>query len=193
MTTRWSRVLRGAGAGTTATLAAAASHTLAGGHEVSGAALALALAFAVLVAVALAGRALSLWRLAASTVIGQGAFHVLFSTLGGAAEVVTVGHHQTVLAGTEIVTHASGGMWTAHGIAAALTFALLAFGERAFVGIRDTGWMLLRAVLTAPAPLMLGRNRVPEPAVVAVLAPRIVRELHTVRSLRGPPLALRGA
>ena len=143
MSWRWSRVVRGLGAGTAATLVAAASHSVAGGRMPSIVGVTLALFFAVIVSIALTGRRLSAVRLAASVVLSQLAFHVVFSTLGGAAEVVTNGHHQTVVSGSAMLSHASGEMWFAHGIAALVTTLALVFGERAFFGLRTTAWMLL--------------------------------------------------
>ena len=193
MQSRWSRVLRGLGAGTAATLVAAASHSVAGGRMPSLVGFTLALFFAVIVSIALAGRGLSAGRLAASTVLSQLGFHVVFSTIGGAAEVVTHGHHQTVVAGTAVVSHASEGMWLAHGIAAAVTVVALVTGERALYGLRDTAWMLLAPLFSPTAPQAVAIDRAPLPAPVLVIAPRIVRESLSARSVRGPPVALRGA
>jgi len=186
-------VLRGLGAGSAATLVAAASHSVAGGRVPSALGITLALFFSVIVSIALTGRGLSAVRLAASVVVSQLAFHVVFSTLGGAAEVVTHGHHQTVVNGTAMVTHASGGMWLAHGIAAVVTTLALVFGERAFYGLRDTARMLLAALLTPPATTTVTIDRAPLPAPVTFFAPRIVREFHAALGVRGPPTPLRGA
>lgn len=153
----------------------------------------LALFFAVIVSIALAGRGLSAVRLAASVVISQLAFHVVFSTLGGAAEVVAHGHHQTVVAGTAMVTHASGGMWLAHGIAAVVTALALIFGERALHGLRDTGWMLLAALFTTPALPVVAIDRAPLPAPVQHIVARLVRDFHAALGLRGPPALASGA
>jgi hypothetical protein len=193
MSSRWSRVLRGLGAGSSATLVAAASHAMAGDRAPSAVGLTLALFFAGVVSIALAGRRLSAARLAASVAISQLAFHVVFSTLGGAAEVVTTGHHQTVVGGVAIVTHASGGMWIAHGTAAVLTTLLLVFGERAFYGLRDTARMLLGALLTPHTLHVVAIDRAPLPAPVTPIVARVVREFHAARGLRGPPPLPRSA
>jgi len=186
-------VLRGLGAGSAATLVAAASHSVAGGRVPSLVGVTLALFFAVIVSIALTGRGLSALRLSASVVVSQLAFHVVFSTLGDAAEVVTDGHHQTVVSGTAMVSHASGGMWLAHGVAAALTVLALVFGERAFYGLRDTARMLLAALFSPTAPQAVAVDRAPLPAPVTLLMARIVLEFHAARGLRGPPTPLRGA
>ena len=186
-------MLRGLGAGSAATLVAAASHSVAGGRVPSALGITLALFFSVIVSIALTGRGLSAVRLAASVVVSQLAFHVVFSTLGGAAEVVTDGHHQTVVSGAAMVTHASEGMWLAHGIAAVVTTLALVFGERAFYGLRDTARMLLAALLTPPATATVAIDRAPLPAPLTFFAPRIVREFHAALGVRGPPTPLRGA
>jgi hypothetical protein len=194
MNTRWSRVLRGLIAGFVATLVAATSHTLAGDRAPSGVGLTLAVLFSVLVSIALAGRGLSVVRLAASVLLSQLAFHVLFSTIGGAGEVITTGHHsQTVTSGAEAVVHVSHDMWLAHGIAAVVTILALRFGERAFYGLRDTARMLLAALFSPTAPQAVAVDRDPLPAPVLHLVARIVREFHAAPMRRGPPPLLRGA
>lgn len=194
MQTRWSRVVRGLGAGTAATLVAAASHSVAGGRVPSAVGVTLALFFSVMVAIALTGRGMSLVRLTASTVIGQLAFHLVFSSIGGAGEVVSTGHHgHVVLSGTDSITHASGGMWLAHGIAALLTVIALRFGERAARSLRRTGWMIVSCLLRLPAVPAMPFDRVPRPAPVTRLVPRIVRTSLAAIGTRGPPLAHRSA
>jgi hypothetical protein len=188
MQTRWSRVIRGLGAGTAATLVAAASHSLAGGRVPSVVGVTLALFFSVIVAIAVTGRGMSLVRLTASIVIGQLAFHLVFSTIGGAGEVVATGHHgPMVLRGAETVTHASGGMWFAHGLAAVLTIVALRFGERAIHGLRQTAWMIVSAFLPTQVSLHLPFTTAPQPAVEQHIVPRIVRTSLAAIGTRGPP------
>ena len=156
--------------------------------------MALALCFAVIVAIALTGRGMSLVRLSASIVISQLAFHIVFSTIGGAGEVVSAEHHgPMVLRGAESVTHASGGMWFAHGLAALLTIIALRFGERALHGLRETGWIIVSAFFLPSAVPSLPFDRAPEPAVELHIVPRIVRALLAAIGTRGPPLAYRSA
>ena len=153
--------------------------------------MALALCFAVIVSIALAGRGMSLARLAASTVLSQLAFHLVFSTIGDAGEVVTTGHHtQVMLSGTESVTHASGGMWFAHGIAAVATVVALRFGERAVLGLRDTGWMIVSPLISFAVVPLLPFTSAPEPSVESRIVPRIVRRSLDAVGTRGPPRAL---
>ena len=191
MQTRWSRVLRGLGAGTAATLVAAASHSLAGGRVPSAVGVTLALFFSVMVAIAFSGRRLSLLRLTASIVVGELAFHVVFSTIGDAGEVVTTGHHeQMVVSVAGAMTHASSGMWFAHAIAALLTIVGLRFGERALRSVCDTGWMIVSALTSTPAVPYLPFSRAPRPAVESHIVPRIERALLAAIGTRGPPLAV---
>ena len=186
--------MRGLLAGVAATLLAAGSHTLAGDRAPSSAGLLLALFFSAIVSIALTGRALSAVRLSASVVLSQLGFHIVFSTLGGAAEVVTLGHHgQTVISGADAVVHASSGMWLAHGTAAVITIALLLFGERALYSLRDTARMLLAAILSPTVAPVVAIDRAPLPAVVTFSSPRIVRELCAALGVRGPPLSFRSA
>jgi len=206
MNPRAARTLRGLGAGTTATAVAAVSHGLAGGTFPGLAGIALALVFSAIVSIVLVGRRLPVLRLAASIVLSQLAFHLVFSTLGNAAEVVvTNGHHGAVtvtgsetvagtatVTGTEIVSHASPLMWLAHGIAAALTVLALVYGERAIDGLHEVGRMLLARVLRPIAvarPTSLPRVTRPPLTLVA----RKARELIAACGLRGPPAALRSA
>jgi hypothetical protein len=194
MNTRWSRVLRGLFAGTAATVVAAASHSVADGRVPSVVGITLALFFSVIVSIALTGRALSVVRLAASVVVSQLAFHVVFSTIGGAGEVISIGHHeQTVVSGLDAVTHASDAMWVAHAIAAAITILALRFGERAFFGMRETARMLLAALFAPTAPQTVAIDRAPLPAPMTFFVARIVRDSPSARGVRGPPLALRSA
>ena len=197
MNPRAARTLRGLTAGSVATLVAAASHGLGGGGLPGVAGLALALAFSVIVGVALAGRRLPLVRLAASVILSQLAFHVVFSTLGGAGETMTTGHghHSEVVVTTaaQSVAHASSTMWLAHAAAALVTTLALVFGERAFYGLRDTARMLLTALFTPPAATAVAIDRAPLPAPMTFFAPRIVREFHAALGVRGPPTPLRGA
>lgn len=150
----------------------------------------LALFFAVIVAIALTGRGMSLVRLAASIVIGQLAFHLVFSSIGGAGEVISVGHHgHTILSGADSVTHASGGMWAAHAIAALVTIIALRFGERAVHSLHRTGWMIVSALLHPPAIPTMPFDRAPRPATVTHIVPRIVRTSLAAIGTRGPPSA----
>ena len=194
MNPRAARTLRGLAAGSVATLVAAVSHGLGGGGLPGVAGLALALAFSVIVGVALAGRRLPLVRLAASVILSQLAFHVVFSTLGGAGETMTTGHghHSEVVVTTaaQSVAHASSTMWLAHAAAALLTIAAIANGDRALAAIADTARMLLTAILRRIPVVVIAASRDRRPRAERSLVPRAARDLVVACGLRGPPRAL---
>jgi hypothetical protein len=196
MDSRWARVARGVAAGTIATLVAAASHGLAGGTFPGFAGVALALSFSAIVGMLLAGRRVSAWRLSASVILSQLAFHMVFSTIGGAGEVLAGGGHHdmgplVISTSSDAVVHASAGMWFAHGIAALLTILALRHGEVAFWGLRDTARMLLAALLQSTPPLPVQPfARGHRAATVQRLVPQIAREFLEARGTRGPPLVL---
>lgn len=140
MTSRWARVARGGLVASVAISVAAFSHVAGGGAAPSSAGLALAGAFALLACIALAGRRLTLPRVALSVVLSQLVFHLLFA-LGGASAVSLsqAGHHGAVTVGIthagtthgDIHTgHAGAGMWIAHAVAALVTIGYLRRGER---------------------------------------------------------------
>lgn len=188
MQKRATRVVRGLGAGASATLVAAASHSVAGGRMPSLVGITLALFAAVIVSIVLAGWGRSVGRLAASIVLSQLGFHLLFSTIGGAGEVVHGAHHTVVVtSAAQSMTHASGGMWAAHAIAAGFTIALLQFAGAAFAELRNTGRMLLarlRPRIFSVRPL----DRAPRPAAESRAVPRLVRESIEAIGTRGPPV-----
>lgn len=193
MNPRAARTLRGLGAATVATVVAAASHGLGGGGLPGAAGLALALAFSAIVSIAMVGRRLPAVRLAASVGLSQLAFHVVFSTLGGAGEVITgSGHHGTVQVTTaaESVVYASPLMWLSHAAAAVVTITALLFGERAIASIGETARMLLTAILSPAVPLAAPIARDHRPSVERSLVPRAARELVAACGLRGPPSSL---
>lgn len=197
MSTRSARVSRGLAAAVFATIAAAVSHTLAGGDAPSTVGLVLALAFSAMVSIALTGRRLSLPRLAAAVVSSQFAFHTLFGTMGaGSGVVVSSGHHEALSlaeGASAVTTHAHGTdawMWTAHAVAAALTILALRYGERAFWALRDTAALFLARILRAlpQVPVAVhtdAHRRVPGAAFV----PRLVILLRSCLLFRGPPVS----
>jgi hypothetical protein len=149
--TRGARVLRGLAASAVATAAAATSHSLSGG-SLTLVGLLIAGAFAALVSIALAGRSLSLVRLAASVLISQLAFHLAFSVIGTGGTVMQMGHHAMVVT-TDVATapSADARMWAGHAIAALVTIVLLRHGEAAFWRVRELVLFAL-AVWLVPVP-----------------------------------------
>ncbi|GGF13162.1 hypothetical protein GCM10011399_03830 [Subtercola lobariae] len=117
MSSRWARVLRGLTAAFVAVFVAGFSHVVGGGEAPGTVGVALALAFSAVVCVALAGKTLSLVRLAIAVAFSQLAFHLLFSVGAGAGvgassggAVGGVGGGEAVLPGGGSSGGSSGGM-----------------------------------------------------------------------------------
>lgn len=198
MQTRRARTARGVVAAVAATATAAASHTLAGAEAPAPAILALATAFAAVVCVLLAGRTLSLARLATAVLLSQLAYHSLFLVTGGGGDVsvvgATAGGHFHGGGTVELIAGASGHaahtplMLLSHLVAAVVTVAALRHGERVF-------WTLGTAVLRVVVRLVARASALLAPlgASVAVLgsvepsAPRALDAVLRVLRHRGPP------
>ncbi|MCU1596848.1 MAG: hypothetical protein JWQ47_587 [Glaciihabitans sp.] len=195
MATRWARVFRGLVASSVAVFVAAFAHVTGGGVMPGLAGLALAFAFCALASIGLAGRQVSRVRLAATVILSQGVFHLLFLMSGGMATVLptptTTGMRMitTQIAVTPSSTGPAmiddGWMWLAHGIAAIVTIVALAWGERAF-------WRLFETVLRA---LWVGWGHVLHEAKgplvpIAFVRVSLVQFLLSGLSRRGPPLAV---
>ncbi|KDP91386.1 MULTISPECIES: hypothetical protein [Clavibacter] len=179
MGTRGVRVARGVVTSGVAILVAAVSHMAGGGEAPGVVGVVIAAAFALPVSTFLAGRTISVLRLAIAVAFSQGAFHLLFSV--GAATTASTrmvgGHHGmggsvlTTVAGggTETAAmagmHHGPGMWAAHVLAAAVTCVALRFGERAFwdlVALARTALVVvLHAVALLASPAGELRHRVP--------------------------------
>lgn len=139
MTQRGARVARGSLAATVAVFVAALFHSAAGGGVPSVLAVTLSLAFAIPVCAVLAGRRMALWRLSASVIVSQVAFHLLFGlgashdSFAGATEHIHAGSHLTLVAGTADQHMSSMAyspvMWLAHVTAGMVTILALRFGE----------------------------------------------------------------
>jgi hypothetical protein len=197
------RVARGTAAAAVSTFVALLSHVAGGGvvPAVEGVAVPLVLSFAV--CTVLAGRRLSLPRLAASVVVSQLLFHVLFvlgsptgmtATDGTTASSAHV--HSIVLDTTASHGHTDGaGMWWAHALAALVTIVALRRGERASAHLLGVARIVVLRL--AIAPLQRARSVVPV-AIKRVVPPVAVahervdarRDLATVSTRRGPPRAL---
>ncbi|KQO84220.1 hypothetical protein ASF17_01405 [Frigoribacterium sp. Leaf263] len=192
------RFLRGGLTAGLSVVVAAFSHAAGGGAEPGLLGVILSMAFALPVCVGLAGRRVSMPRVAVSVVLSQLAFHVLF-TLGStepAGAVASGGHHSPLIvsaasaSGSAATGMAMGhaAMWLAHAVAAAVTLAGMAWGRRA-VGaalraaarravaaarVLETGG----AVGAAPRLLPVVASPLRRPATLAFLA---------ATPLRGPP------
>lgn len=187
---------RGIAAAVAATVTAAASHTFAGAEAPSPAVLALAVAFAVMLCVFLAGRSLSLPRLAASVLLSQFGYHALFLVTGSAGEVSVVGAGAHLHGGSTLELVSGGGghaahtpaMFAAHAAAAVFTIVALRHGERTFWTL---GAGLERVVvrIVARASALISPTG-PSIAVLGAPEPYVLRPLDTALSVlrrRGPP------
>jgi hypothetical protein len=195
------RVARGAAAATLSTFVALLSHVAGGGivPAVEGVTVPLLLSLAV--CTVLAGRRLSLPRLAASVVMSQVLFHVLF-VLGSptgvtATDGTTTAHvHSVVLDSATAHGHPDGStMWWAHALAALITIVALRRGERATAHLLG----VTRIVVVGLATARLERARSISPVVIERFTPPVAsghervsvrRDQATDTTRRGPPLAI---
>lgn len=131
-----SRVLRGTAAASVSTFIALFAHSAVSSHAVSWQGILGPLILSMFVCIALAGRNLTLPRLALAVGASQLAFHALF-TWGtpGSADAAT----------TSDVLHTGVAFWIAHSIAAIVTVIILHRGESAVVKLaRLISWTFTR-------------------------------------------------
>lgn len=137
---RGRRLARGTTAASIATFAALVSHVAVGGAAPTLVGVAVPLVLSIAVCVLLAGRRLSLPRLAIAVAVSQSMFHVLF-VLGATRSTMptTPGHDHSAMLGVMLAPSSVepaalvGGamMWAGHAIAAVVTTAAIHRGERA--------------------------------------------------------------
>lgn len=192
---RLERVGRGIVATSFAIVFAALSHVIAGAEVPSALAIFVTIVVALPLSIALAGVRLSLLRLSVIVLASQGLFHASFAMIGSSGinthTAAGPGHaaHSMSLVGTTNLTSLSAGntvsMWIAHALAAAITVAILAYGERAAVAlvtIVASALAALRAnsvILSSAWPRLL--------APVTVDAHPIAHRFTRTHSQRGPP------
>lgn len=198
--TRALRVIRGASAASIATLAALLTHVAGGGAMPSGLGIVTAWMATVLVCTALAGRRISLVRLAIAVVFSQVVFHALF-VFGavGTGGLDTGGHahhhHMMMLpalpADTMAALQADATMWLWHGLAAVVTTAAIHRGERVVARLGAlaadvaawTRTALARRIATPPMLPTLAAPQTPAGAEFRVLTAPFTTALRR----RGPP------
>ncbi|UNK70030.1 hypothetical protein [Microbacterium sp. H1-D42] len=189
-------LLRGGVAAVIATFTALLSHVAAGGDLPGPLGIAVPLLLSTMISVLLAGRRLSLVRLAASVSASQVLFHTLF-VLGSIAPVHSAAGHQhgapLVLAPiAEGMVMPDAGMWLGHVFAAVATTALLHRGEsvlRQLLSLARTvlGWVISVVVRRRTLPIgerSRSRLRPIDADADAPIALRVVRRMPR----RGPPL-----
>ena len=187
MESRWARVARGWTAAAFAIVAAAVSHTLAGGSAPTPFALMVSLIIAGAVCTALTGRRLSRVRLAASVALSQALFHGLFSALGTPVSA----RHQMGSMAMDVTTgdHGAATMWLGHAAAALVTIVVFTYAESAFWGLATTARLFfarLLALTSSLPPRTVGGER---PVDLAWEPIALTRLLSPMRH-RGPPAAV---
>ena len=206
MSTRWARFARGWVTASFSVLVAALSHVAAGGTAPGLFGVVVALTFGGMVSVLLAGRTLSLVRLAVSVAVSQAIFHLLFTATGAGTVTSpallqgTVGHNHgaalttlTVDATTTAAhtSHTDGAMWLAHALAAVLTLLALRYGETAFWGLVELAASSLRAVFVGvAAPAIPTRRGLRFITVAYRRAHTSLADYLARRHYRGPPRAV---
>jgi hypothetical protein len=202
MSTRWARFARGWVTASFSVLVAALSHVAAGGAMPGLFGAVVALAFGGMVSVFLAGRTLSLPRLAISVAFSQAIFHLLFTATGTATALASTvagtgpTHHLTALAPFTVDAatalphsgHFDATMWFAHALAAVLTVVALRHGETAFWGLLRLATSGFRAVVAGvAAPLIPTRTGLDYIAVEHRHAHTQLDDYVGQRNYRGPP------
>lgn len=188
---RGRRALRGAAASAIAVLFAGAAHTLSGGDAPP---LWLMIAVTILAtpaSVLLVGRRRNLGGLAAAVVAAQSLLHVAFASVGTSDP--SMGgfsmHHAHLSSLTFGPADAAGAVMTAgHLVAAAVTFVVLAWGERMLSALARG----IRRLIARPVgfvPLLDARI----PRISARRAPARAATVLRAFSRRGPPTRLASA
>ncbi|WP_065570042.1 hypothetical protein [Microbacterium oleivorans] len=192
---RVSRVARGALAASLATWAALLSHVAGGGQVPGPLGIVVPLALSLFVCTALAGRRLSLPRLALAVTGSQLLFHTLF-VIGTVTPSGMPHQHgmplMTDAGATATAICADPLMWAMHGLAALLTVAVLHRGERTALRLLALAAEIARwvrhRILTAV--LVLGAVDRPAPAPAPTDVPVLRSVTLRVAAGRGPPRAL---
>ncbi|GAA1241309.1 hypothetical protein JOF42_001934 [Microbacterium phyllosphaerae] len=187
MTSRQLRLLRAASASAVATVIAATSHTIAGGAAPHPLLVLAVAALVVPITALIIGARVSRIRVAATVLVSQAAFHVVFQLLGAPTGTTVISGHQhhvdlSALGPVSAATAPDLLMLIGHIVAAVATTALLWHGEsmvRAIAGWVQAQWR--RAVTLFRA----GHAR---PAAPIFALPLLVdTALSTSLSRRGPP------
>lgn len=191
---RGTRVARGAVGASVATFVALLSHVTAGGDVPGWLGVVVPLALSFVVCTVLAGRRLSLWRLAPAVALSQLLFHTLFVL--GAHDPAAAGHVHggalPTLAGPDLAVVApDAAMWGWHLVAATATTLALHRGERTLALLRTladraVAWLRARVAVASTVLVPTPRRRVLA-AVVALRSPTSVLLAGSAQR-RGPPL-----
>jgi hypothetical protein len=193
MHARHRRTLRGVAASATATLTAAAAHTLAGGGAPGPLLVGAAIVLASPVAVLLAGRRVAVWRTTAMVLSSQLLLHIGFALTAGLDPAMggSHAHHSAALLPSgpvDLIPDAT--MSACHAAAAVFTIVLLYRGERMLAALsRGLVRILGLTVSLGPLPLVGGEQTAPEQRPFGLLPHVAISDL----SRRGPPSAFAAA
>lgn len=194
MTSRQLRLTRAIVISAVATLIAAVSHTIGGGAAPHPLLIAAVSVLITPLTALLVGVRASRARTAATVVLTQAAFHLVFQMLGAptvGSAVGVPGHVHavdlTAFASLSAVPAPTLEMTGAHLLAAILTTALLWHGESLMATV--AGWV--HALLHSTPEIAPATHRRPAPPVSAGL-PFLVITLAATLTRRGPPSLLRG-
>jgi len=181
-------VAKGLSAAAIATFVALFGHVAGGGGIPGVWGFVAPLVLSAAVCVLIAGRTLSLVRLALSVLVSQVLFHFLFVLGSGAtAAASTHEHHGTTT--TLVVSHSAASMGVGHVVAAVVTVAALYFGERVIRSLAQIVRLLAARMLrpfAVPAPSTIA----PAPALPTSWRPFTPLALDHAASTaprRGPP------
>ena len=192
------RAARGTAIAVFATFVASLAHTLGGGTPPGPVSLLVALAFSAPLAMLLTGAHARLVRTAAAALVAQGALHLTYA-MGGAAPMAAgagsthVGHgghtdptaQLAALPSSASLDNGHEWMPFAHLIAAAITVAALALGDRVFDALGRLVRVFVRRLTTIPAPIVASTIRIPPDAPRRRLVGAL---LHAALGSRGPPV-----
>lgn len=187
------QLARGSVAAAFSTWVALTFHVLGGGDAPAPAGVVIPFVLSWCACVSVAGWRRDAPRLAASVLVSQGLFHLLFTL--GATSGAAGGHHGSAihLGGADVAGAAPWShMWLAHLLAAGITIVGLHSGERALARLGRATVGLARRLCTVPA-----RPRRVTPLAVPSSAPPHVTDVrpalgHFDRAIsrRGPPVSL---
>lgn len=197
MDSRWARVARGGTAAAFATFVAALSHTMAGGATPSVFGVVVSVVLASTACTLLAGRSLSLLRLAVSVALSQTLFHSVFSGLGAPVAPSAREHHGALgLTGAAADSAAldsaalhstmpGATMILAHVVAGLVTILVFRYAESAFWGLATTFRLFLSRLLGIAAVVPLAVRAAPR--TVGRLFPHDCGPFLSSMRRRGPP------
>jgi hypothetical protein len=188
MHTRALRVLRGSAAAFIATFTAAFSHQFAGGVAPSLFGMTVSLVLSVALCTLLAGRTVSLFRLAIAILASQAMYHTLFSAMLAPAGIAQHNMSAMTFSFSSAAHTANSAMSVSHLGAAFVTIVMFRYAEVALWGLLDTARIFLARLLDFVVTAPISDTRVRVGLVSAHVVNFATHFLSTMR-YRGPPTA----